>query len=150
VPGEDLPKVMYRLIDAESYQKKRILVVGGGDSAIEAAVGLARQEGNVVTLSYRKERLFRIKKKNEDKIAALFDSGAVRPLFSSNVIEIGEESVLLEVEDSDPVRLENDYVFVFAGGVPPFKFLQGMGVRFGGESLCPTGGDSPAAAGATG
>lgn len=138
VPGEDLPKVMYRLLDAESYKGKKILVVGGGDSAIEAAIGLARQEGNEITLSYRKEKLFRIKKKNQDKIEAAFDAGAVTPMFSSNVLEVGEDFVQLSSGDDDPVALDNDFVFVFAGGIPPFRFLQGMGVRFGGEDLCPT------------
>ena len=144
VPGEDLAKVMYRLVDAESYEEKRILVVGGGDSAIEAAVGLARQDGNEVTLSYRKEKLFRIKKKNQDKIEALFESGSVRPIFSSNVVEVREDSVQLSLGDDERLELENDFIFVFAGGVPPFRFLQGMGVRFGGEDLCPTHAGGPA------
>lgn len=139
VPGEDLPKVMYRLLDAESYKGKRILVVGGGDSAIEAAIGLARQEGNRITLSYRKERLFRIKKKNEDRIQALFDSGAVEPIFSSNLAEVREDAVVLTRSDDETTTLENDYVFIFAGGVPPFRFLQQMGVEFGGKpEACPS------------
>ena len=139
VPGEDLPKVMYRLIDAESYQGKKILVVGGGDSAIEAAIGLARQEGNEVTLSYRKERLFRIKKKNEDKIQELFEAGTVAPLFSSNLAEVREDTVRLTKGDDESITLDNDYVFIFAGGVPPFRFLQQMGVEFGGKpEACPT------------
>ncbi len=138
VTGEGLAKVMYRLVDAESYRNSDILIIGGGDSAIEAAIGLARQEGNRITLSYRKERLFRIKRKNEEKIEALFARGAVRPLFSSNVAEIREDAVRLEVDGAEPVELPNDYVFVFAGGVPPFRFLQDLGVRFGGEDLCPT------------
>ena len=138
VAGEGLAKVMYRLVDAESYRNSDILIIGGGDSAIEAAIGLARQEGNRITLSYRKERLFRIKRKNEEKIEALFARGAVQPLFSSNVAEIREDAVRLEVDGAEPVELPNDYVFVFAGGVPPFRFLQDLGVRFGGEDLCPT------------
>lgn len=143
VTGEELAKVMYRLVDAESYKGKRILVVGGGDSAVEAAIGLAHQEGNQVSLSYRKERLFRIKKKNQDKIEALFENGGVSPLLSSNLVEVREDSVLLDVGEDEPVELENDFVFIFAGGVPPFKFLQGMGVRFGGDDLCPTHAGGP-------
>ena len=61
VPGEDLSKVMYKLLDAETYKGKKVLVVGGGDSAIEAALGLAHQEGNTVTISYRKPNFFRLK-----------------------------------------------------------------------------------------
>ena len=64
VPGEELPKVMYRLIEADHYINKKILVVGGGDSAVEAAMGLANQKGNIVTLSYRQGSFGRIKERN--------------------------------------------------------------------------------------
>ena len=131
VPGEELPKVAYRLIDAESYRGQKVLVVGGGDSAVEAAVGLASQDGNEVVLSYRRDKLVRIKKKNEDRLAPLLASGRVQPLFGSQVVEIGTDSVRLEI--GDEVReIANDYVFVFAGGEPPFDFLKQCGVRFGG------------------
>jgi len=131
VPGEELPKVAYRLIDAESYRGQKVLVVGGGDSAVEAAVGLASQDGNEVVLSYRRDKLVRIKKKNEDRLAPLLASGRVQPLFGSQVVEIGPDSVRLEI--GDEVReIANDYVFVFAGGEPPFDFLKQCGVRFGG------------------
>ncbi len=133
VPGEELPKVMYKLLDAESYRDCRILVVGGGDSAAEAAIGLARQPGNRVTLSYRRERLVRIKQKNEAALGRLLESGAVHGLFSSEVTEIAADRVRLEVEGGEPVELGNDYVFVFAGGVPPFGLLKKAGIRFGGE-----------------
>jgi thioredoxin reductase/NAD-dependent dihydropyrimidine dehydrogenase PreA subunit len=131
VPGEELPKVMYRLIDAESYGNQKVLVVGGGDSAVEAAVGLARQAGNEVTLSYRRDKLVRIKKKNEDRLAPLLASGRIQPLFGSQVVEITPDLVRLKV-GSEVRELPNDYVFVFAGGEPPFEFLKQCGVRFGG------------------
>lgn len=131
VPGEDLSKVMYRLVDAEGYKDQKILVVGGGDSAAEAAIGLSRQPGNVVTLSYRREKLVRLKKKNQDALDSLLAAGKVRPLFSSQPVEIGPGSVRLRAGDRD-VEVANDWVFVFAGGVPPFDFLKKMGVRFGG------------------
>jgi thioredoxin reductase/NAD-dependent dihydropyrimidine dehydrogenase PreA subunit len=132
VPGEELPKVMYRLIDAESYKDQKLLVVGGGDSAVEAAIGLAQDPSNVVTLSYRREKLVRMKKKNEDRLAPLLASGRVKPLFGSQVTEVLPDRVRLKV-GSDVQELENDYVFVFAGGEPPFEFLKKCGVRFGGE-----------------
>jgi thioredoxin reductase/NAD-dependent dihydropyrimidine dehydrogenase PreA subunit len=132
VPGEQLPKVMYRLIDAESYKDQKLLVVGGGDSAVEAAVGLAQQPGNEVTLSYRRDKLVRIKKKNEERLQPLLASGRVKPLFGSQVAEVTPERVRLKV-GSEVQELENDYVFVFAGGEPPFEFLKKCGVRFGGE-----------------
>jgi thioredoxin reductase/Pyruvate/2-oxoacid:ferredoxin oxidoreductase delta subunit len=132
VPGEELPKVMYRLIDAESYKDQKVLVVGGGDSAVEAAVGLAYQPGNEVTLSYRRDKLVRIKKKNEERLAPLLASGRIKPVFGSQVSEVKPESVRLKV-GSEVQELPNDYVFVFAGGEPPFEFLRQCGVRFGGQ-----------------
>ncbi len=133
ISGEDLPKVMYRLMDAEGYRGQKILVVGGGDSAVEAAVGLTRQPGNEVVFSYRREKLVRIKKKNESAFAEALASGRLRPLFSSQPLEIGPVSVRLRIGESETVEMENDYVFVFAGGVPPFGLLKKLGIRFGGE-----------------
>jgi thioredoxin reductase/NAD-dependent dihydropyrimidine dehydrogenase PreA subunit len=133
VPGEELSKVMYRLIDAESYRGQKVLVVGGGDSAVEAAVGLAGQPGNEVLLSYRRDKLVRIKKKNEDRLAPLLASGRIEPVFGSQVVDIAPERVRLKV-GSEVREVENDYVFVFAGGEPPFEFLKQCGVRFGGEA----------------
>jgi thioredoxin reductase len=134
VPGEELPKVMYRLMDAESYRDQRILVVGGGDSAAEAAIGLARQPSNEVTLSYRKEKLVRLKKKNLDTIEGLIAKGRIRSALSSNLVKIEPEKVLLTLNDDRIVEVANDYVFIFAGGVPPFDFLRSLGIRFGGDS----------------
>jgi thioredoxin reductase len=141
VPGEEMEKVMYQLTDACSYRNQELLVVGGGDSAIEAAAGLARQPGNRVTISYRKKGFFRVKKKNEDKIASLIKSGAVTPVFESEVIEIRETTVLLTTPDGGR-EIPNQYVFVFAGGVPPFPLLKDAGVAFGGD---PKGRRPPAA-----
>ncbi len=134
VPGEELPKVMYQLMDAASYEGKKILVVGGGDSAVEAAMALSRQSNNRITLSYRKERLVRIKMKNQKAIENLIAEERVHPLFSSQLEEIGPQGVRLNVDGGRKVELENDYVFIFAGGVPPFGLLRKIGVRFGGES----------------
>lgn len=133
VPGEDLPKVMYQLIDAQSYQGKHMLVVGGGDSAVEAAAGLARQKGNTVTISYRKSTFARVKKKNEDAISRLIHEKKVIPMFDSQVREIRSESVVIEAKK---VRLEvpNDFIVVQIGGVPPFDLLKSMGIAFGGEA----------------
>jgi thioredoxin reductase (NADPH) len=131
VPGEEGDNVMYQLVDAASYEGQRVLVVGGGDSAVEAAVSLARQRGNTVTLSYRREKLVRIKKKNEERIGELMRSGRVRPLFRSEVTQIGGGRVRLRV-DGQAEELPNDYVFVFAGGEPPFGFLRQIGLGFGG------------------
>lgn len=137
VPGEDLSKVMYRLIDARDYRDLHILVVGGGDSAAEAAIGLARQSGNTVTLSYRKEKLLRLKQKNLRTIEELLSSSRINALFSSAVTRIDAHSAHLQVEDSRAVEIKNDLVFIFAGGVPPFPILKGMGIQFGDQAPAP-------------
>ncbi len=131
-PGEDLPKVVYKLVDAATWSDSRLLVVGGGDSAVEAAVALSRQSGNEVALSYRKPRLFRIKQKNQERIDAAIAAGEVRFLGESSVIRIEPDRVVLDVAGEE-LDLPNDQVFVFAGGIPPFKMLREMGIAFGGE-----------------
>ncbi len=122
---------MYKLVDAESYRDVRILVVGGGDSAVEAAIGLAQQKGNVVTLSYRKERLVRIKQRNEERFDRLVAAGRIELALSSEVREILPGSVRLRTADG-PTEIRNDCVFIFAGGDPPFGLLNRMGIQFGG------------------
>jgi len=98
-PGEELPKVMYQLADAESYEQQNILIVGGGDSAVEAALGLVRQRGNRVTLSYRREKLVRIKKKNEERITELLAKRRIEPAFGTEVELIATSSVRLKAPD---------------------------------------------------
>lgn len=132
--GEDLPKVMYRLIEADHYINKKILVVGGGDSAVEAAMGLAHQVGNEVTLSYRQERFSRIKERNVKRLDDCIKSGKVKVLFNSNPVEFTAESVILEVGGSRR-DLPNDFVWIFAGGTPPNDFLKKIGVQFGSKDL---------------
>src|SRR3954447_14447431 len=129
VKGEDLPKVMYRLIEADHYINKKILVIGGGDSAVEAAMGLANQKGNQVTLSYRSERFSRIKERNAKRIEDCIRSGKVKVLFNSNPLEFKPESVILEVAGAKQ-EIPNDFVWIFAGGTPPNTFLKKIGVGF--------------------
>jgi len=137
VKGEDLPKVMYRLIEADHYINKKILVVGGGDSAIEAAMGLGHQVGNQVTLSYRKEAFSRIKERNSQRIEECIRKGTVKVLFNSHPVEFKENSVSLEVAGKTQ-ELPNDYVWIFAGGEPPTAFLKKIGVGFGMQDLTAT------------
>ncbi len=134
VKGEELPKVMYRLIEAEAYTNKRILVVGGGDSAVEAAMGLAHQTGNQVTLSYRKEAFGRIKERNAQRMRECMRAGKVRVLFNSMPVEFKPESVVLDVH-GQVQEIPNDYVWIFAGGTPPNEFLQKIGVQLGMRDL---------------
>ena len=114
VPGEELPKVMYRLIEADHYVNKKILVVGGGDSAVEAAMGLAHQVGNKVTLTYRGAQFSRIKERNSQRIAECMKSGKVEVLFNSNPVEFKEQSVLVDVAGTER-EIPNDYAWIFAG-----------------------------------
>jgi len=134
VKGEDLPKVMYRLIEADHYINKKILVVGGGDSAVEAAMGLAHQIGNKVTLSYRSAQFSRIKERNSQRVAEAIKSGKVEVLFNSNPLEFKEEAVVIDVQ-GQPREIPNDYVWIFAGGTPPNDFLKKIGVGFGAKDL---------------
>lgn len=132
VPGEALSKVMYQVRDAEEYRSKKILCVGGGDSAIEAAMGLARQAGNELTLSYRGRAFDRVKAKNLETLDKLVRRGKIRPLLGSEVLEIGGGQVRLRTAEGE-ITIDNDYVFVLIGGEPPFPFLRSMGVQFGNE-----------------
>jgi putative YpdA family bacillithiol system oxidoreductase len=134
VKGEELPKVMYALIEAEAYTGVKILVVGGGDSAVEAAMGLAHQKGNTVTLSYRREAFNRIKERNAQHLREYTKSGKLRVIFNSEPREIREKSVVLDV-DGKPREIPNDYVWIFAGGTPPNEFLQKVGVELGQHDL---------------
>jgi len=129
VPGEQLSKVTYRLIDAATYQNADVLVVGGGDSAIEAAVGLAVQGTNRVTLSYRKAEFTRIKERNARHLKEWVGKKKLQVIFNSEVSEIRPETVTLKTADG-PVELKNGSVFVFAGGEMPFEFLKKIGIQF--------------------
>jgi thioredoxin reductase/Pyruvate/2-oxoacid:ferredoxin oxidoreductase delta subunit len=130
VPGEELPKVMYRLIEADHYINKKILVVGGGDSAVEAAMGLGHQAGNKVTLCYRGAQFSRIKERNVKRIGECMRNGKVEVLFETNPVEFRPDSVVLDVK-GEKREMPNDFVWIFAGGVPPNDFLKKIGIRFG-------------------
>jgi putative YpdA family bacillithiol system oxidoreductase len=132
IPGEDQPRVMYQLVDAQSYTDQHLLIVGGGDSAVEAAVGLARQKGNKVTISYRKSAFFRVKKKNEIAISRLIADRKLTAQFDSQVVDIGPATVRLQTK-AGIQELPNDYVIVLIGGIPPFEMLRQAGIAFGGE-----------------
>jgi thioredoxin reductase/NAD-dependent dihydropyrimidine dehydrogenase PreA subunit len=134
VPGEELPKVMYSLLDAEAYTGAKILVVGGGDSAIEAALGLAHQRGNRVTLSYRRDAFSRIKARNAARLNDAVRGGKLELMMSSQPLEIRDGSVALEVAGNRR-EIANDYVWIFAGGVAPTAFLDQLGVEVGATDL---------------
>jgi thioredoxin reductase (NADPH) len=129
VPGEEKEKVAYRLLEPEMIHNQKILIVGGGDSAIESVLLLA-DENNKVTLSYRGESFSRLKPKNLVKINDATKSGKVKVILNSEVTEILDNSVILKVKDSaEPKVIENDLVYIFAGGILPTKFLEDIGIR---------------------
>jgi len=128
VPGEELPKVVYRLIDPEQYRNKKVLVVGGGDSALEAAASIADEPGTTVTLSYRSEAFSRAKEKNRKRIAEAEAAGRLQLLMSSNVKQIHTDRVELD-QQGKPVVIENDAVIISAGGILPTPFLKQIGIE---------------------
>jgi thioredoxin reductase (NADPH) len=129
---------MYRLIEADHYINKKILIIGGGDSAVEAAIGLASQVGNTVTLSYRQETFSRIKDRNTQRINDFMRKGKVRVIFNSNPVEILNDSVILDIKGARQT-LPNDYVWIFAGGEPPTAFLKKIGIGFSDRDVSKEG-----------
>ncbi len=127
VPGEETSKVVYKLSDAAEYRGKRVLVVGGGDSALEAALSIAEERGTTVHLSYRSAAFGRAKPKNRERIAAAADAGRVTLLLSTEVARIEPERVELTGE-SGPIELPNDAVLVCIGGQVPTPLLRALGV----------------------
>lgn len=145
IPGEELPKVMYGLIEAEAYVNAKILVVGGGDSAVEAALGLAYQKGNQVTLSYRGAEFSRIKERNAQKLREATQGKKLRVLLNSQPTEVRASSVLITTNGT-VTELPNDWMWVFAGGEPPNALLQKFGVAMGNQDLTQAAGDEARAA----
>jgi thioredoxin reductase/NAD-dependent dihydropyrimidine dehydrogenase PreA subunit len=128
VPGEDTEKVSYQLTDDHEIKGKDIFIVGGGDSAIEAALSLVRL--NKVTISYRGEKFSRLKVKNNESINTAIQNGQIDVLFNTNVVSIEKESIQYKnSKTAETKKTGNDLVFVFAGGELPTKFLQRTGIN---------------------
>src|SRR3990172_5483476 len=128
VPGENLPKVSYRLLEPEQHQNQDILVVGGGDSAVEAAIALSDQPKNRVALSYRGEAFSRIKPANKERLDEKVSKKALNAIFKSNVKEIGEKYIKIATTENI-IEIPNHYAYIFAGGELPNEFLNKLGVR---------------------
>jgi len=129
VPGEELPKVTYRLLDPEQYQGRRVMVVGGGDSALEAATAISAVAGTRVTLSYRSDGFNRAKRANRERLEKAMAGGRLQVLLGTEVLGIEPTRVRLRHQDEE-LALDNDVVIINAGGVLPTELLQAAGVRF--------------------
>lgn len=128
VPGELQEKVAYRLLDEETIVGKDIMIVGGGDSAIESAVLLC--DNNNVSISYRSETFSRLKPKNAEIIKTKADTGKVNLLFNTNVTNIGENDItFINSKTNEVVTIKNDLVYIFAGGELPTQFLKKAGIN---------------------
>jgi thioredoxin reductase (NADPH) len=129
VPGENRAKVVYRLVHPEQYAGQHVLVVGGGDSALEAAGSVALETDAKVTLSYRSEAFSRAKPKNRNRVEEAVRAGKLKLMLRSEIVEIGERHIDLYWRGARR-RLKNDAVIVCAGGILPTNFLKSMGVEF--------------------
>jgi thioredoxin reductase len=128
IPGEGLEKVAYRLLEPELIEGKNIVVVGGGDSAIESALLLA--EKNNVILSYRKDVFSRIKPKNNEKIKEAITKNQIDARFNTNLKSISEKEVEIEnTTTGEQQSIANDLVYIFAGGELPTQFLEKIGLK---------------------
>lgn len=128
VPGEELEKVVYRLIDPAQFVGKHVLVVGGGDAALEAAVTISEEQGTTVTLSYRSNAFSRVKVKNRKYAEAASASGRLNILLESTVTEIRSDTVKIE-QKGNVTEIPNDAVIICAGGILPTPLLQEIGVK---------------------
>jgi len=128
VDGEDQAKVVYRLIDPEQYRQQHVLVVGGGDSALEAAASIAEQPGTAVTLSHRSDSFSRAKAKNRERVKAAQKSGRLNVLLQSSVKRIGRHDIYIE-QQGRQMKIRNDAVIVCAGGILPTAFLASIGIE---------------------
>jgi len=128
VPGEDLDKVFYDIVEMEAFAGRRMVVVGGGDSAIESALGLANQAGTEVILSYRGDRFTRVKDRNREKLDRAVAGGRVRLLLQSELREVRRDVVVIETGGATTI-VPNDYVVIRIGGEAPYAFLERLGVQ---------------------
>jgi thioredoxin reductase (NADPH) len=129
VPGEREPRVSYVLTEPEEFAGRHVLVVGGGDSAVEAAMSLADVPGTKITLSYRRDSFGRIKARNKSRLDEMTASGKIEVILKSKVIRLEERAVALDVEGGEPRTIENDVIFALLGAEPPTKMFEAAGIN---------------------
>jgi len=127
VPGEELPKVVYRLIESEQYQGKRVAVVGGGDSALEAALDLCREPGTGVLLTYRGAAFNRVKLKNRKRLEQALAEERVTLMLESQITAIQGDRIRIRAGKTER-EMPNDAVIVCAGGDLPTPLLKRIGI----------------------
>jgi thioredoxin reductase (NADPH) len=127
VLGEEMSKVVYRVTDPAQYRGQRVLVVGGGNSAIEAALAVAAEPGAHVTLSYRNEAFDRVTEANRARLDKAQGAGQLTLALRTRVTQITADQVGLEGDDG-PVLIDNDAVIICAGGVLPTPMLKELGI----------------------
>jgi pSer/pThr/pTyr-binding forkhead associated (FHA) protein/thioredoxin reductase/formate hydrogenlyase subunit 6/NADH:ubiquinone oxidoreductase subunit I len=129
VPGQEHEKVSYMLVDPAEHQNQHLLVVGGGDSAVECAMALAGQTGNVVTLSYRKDKFARIKPRNQERIEQHAKEGKIKIIFNSVPAEVRDKAIVLKINE-EKQELQNDFVYCLLGADLPMVWLQQLGITY--------------------
>jgi thioredoxin reductase (NADPH) len=126
--GEEHPKVVYRLIEAEQYRDRHVLVVGGGDSALEAALDICDQPGTTVTLSYRSDAFSRVKPKNRERLDKAVANNRIDVVLESTVEEITPDHVKIK-KAGNIIELTNEAIIVCAGGELPTSMLKKIGIQ---------------------
>ncbi|MFZ1291335.1 MAG: NAD(P)-binding domain-containing protein [Melioribacteraceae bacterium] len=129
IPGENLDKVAYRLLEPELIKNQKVIVVGGGDSAIESALLLAEDGTNQVTLSYRSASFNRLKPKILEKIENAIKTNRINVIYESNLTEIFEHEIKIQLKNGSTIPIQNDLIYIFAGGELPNKFLEKIGIK---------------------
>ncbi|MFZ1518690.1 MAG: NAD(P)-binding domain-containing protein [Ignavibacteriaceae bacterium] len=132
VKGEDQPKVYNRLIDPNDAKGEDVLVVGGGDSALETAIAVSHCAKSV-SLSYRKSSFARPKEQNELKLKELVEQGKISLLFETNVKEVKDNSVILLDKEKKEIEIENSMIFAMIGKELPTDFFKRSNIKMEGE-----------------
>jgi len=129
VPGEELGKVHYRLLEPKEFAGKHVLVVGGGNSAVESALSLHDFGGCAsVGISYRREQFFRCRSDNRKRIDTAIGSGRVRAFMSTNVVNVTPRRVTFQ-NDGNAYEIDNDAVIAQLGGTAPTEVLKSFGIE---------------------
>lgn len=130
VPGEELSKVVYRIIEPQAFSGQHVMVVGGGNAAVESVFALLDYgDCASVSISYRKAAFARCRKANRNRIEAEVSAGRVRAYLSTEVERILDEKVVLRDEKREHFEVPNDAVVIQVGGTAPTALLEDVGIH---------------------